>query len=75
MIVSLFSLIVARGAEVPVVDPRLTSHVEYASRVDTPDQGPATQAALEPVTNALTAQSASTNNSEPTDAKAPSGEE
>ena len=49
MIVSLFSLIVARGAEVPVVDPRLTSHVDFTSRVDTPDQGPAAQAESEPV--------------------------
>jgi len=73
MIVSLFSLIVAQGAEVPVVDPRLASHVEFAQRVDTPDQGPATQADSESVTDALTAQSTSTANSEPTDAMAPNG--
>lgn len=35
MTVSLFSLIVARGAEVPVDDPRLLAHVEYAAGVDT----------------------------------------
>lgn len=74
MIVSLFSLIVARGAEVPVVDPRLTSHVEYASRVDTPDQGPATQADTTTDTSALDAQPASTTSGSSTDAVAPSGE-
>ena len=73
MIVSLFSLIVARGAEVPVVDPRLTSHIEFTSRVDTPDQGPATQADPIPVTDALDAQPASTTNSDPSDAVAPNG--
>jgi len=73
MIVSLFSQVVAQGVEVPVVDPRLAAHVDYASRVDTADQGPATQASSEPVTDALTAQSASTTNSEPTDAVAPDG--
>lgn len=44
MTVSLFSLTVARGAEVPVVDPRLAAHSEYSSRVDTQGQGPAEQA-------------------------------
>jgi hypothetical protein len=73
MIVSLFSLIVARGAEVPVVDPRLASHVGYASRVDTPDQGPATQADWVSATDALDAQPASTTSSGSTDAVAPSG--
>jgi len=74
MIVSLFSLIVARGAEVPVVDPRLASHVGFASRVDTPDQGPATQADSTTDTSALEAQPASTTTSDSTDAVAPSGE-
>jgi hypothetical protein len=44
MTVSLFSLTVARGAEVPVVDRRLAAHIEYTSRVDTQDQGPSLQA-------------------------------
>jgi hypothetical protein len=74
MIVSLFSLIVARGAEVPVVDPRLTSHIEYASRVDTPDQGPATLADSTDDASALDAQPASTSTSSSTDAVAPKGE-
>ena len=74
MIVSLFSLIVARGAEVPVVDPRLAAHVDYASRVDTQAQGPATQADAVPATDALDAQPASTTNGDPSDAVAPSGE-
>ena len=73
MIVSLFSLIVARGAEVPVVDPRLTSHVEYTSRVDTTDQGPATQADSTADTGELDAQPASTTTGSSTDAVAPSG--
>jgi hypothetical protein len=73
MIVSLFSLIVARGAEVPVVDPRLASHIEFTSRVDTPDQGPATQADPISVTDALGAQPVSTTNSDPSDAVAPDG--
>lgn len=73
MIVSLFSLIVARGAEVPVVDPRLTSHVAYSSCVDTTDQGPATQADSTTDTSALDAQPTSTTSSGSTDAVAPSG--
>jgi hypothetical protein len=74
MIVSLFSLIVARGAEVPVVDPRLTSHIEYTSRVDTQAQGPATQADSTADTSALDAQPVSTTTSGTTDAVAPSGD-
>jgi len=73
MIVSLFSLIVAQGAEVPVVDPRLATHVGYASRVDTPDQGPATQTDSEPFGDALAAQPTSIANSDPADAVAPDG--
>lgn len=73
MIVSLFSLTVARGAEVPVVDPRLAAHVGYASRVDTTDQGPATQTDSTTDTSALAAQPTSTDVSSSTDAVAPSG--
>lgn len=73
MIVSLFSLIVARGAEVPVVDPRLTTHIEFTSRVDTPDQGPATQTDSTTDATALDAQPVDTSNSTETDAVAPAG--
>ena len=73
MTVSLFSLIVARGAEVPVVDPRLTAHIEYSSRVDTQGQGPATQADLPTDTDALAVQPGSTSDSAVADAVAPKG--
>jgi hypothetical protein len=75
MIVSLFSLIVARGAEVPVADLRLAAHIGYASRVDTTDQGPATQADSISVTDALDARPVSTPNGDSSDAVAPSREE
>lgn len=42
MIVSMFSLFVARGAELPVIDPRLVTQPDAAS-VDTQVQGPAAQ--------------------------------
>jgi len=75
MTVSLFSLIVAQGAEMPVVDPRLTTHVEYASRVNTNSPGPATQADSIATTDELDAQPVITGNSKTTDAVASSGKE
>lgn len=75
MTVSLFSLIVARGAEVPVDDPRLLAHVEYASGVDTQGQGPATQSDSTTDVNVLVGQPVDTSTSGTTDAVAPgSGE-
>jgi hypothetical protein len=71
MTVSLFSLIVARGAEVPVVDPRLTAHVEVAAGVDTQGEGPATQADSTSDATALDAQPVDTSSSGTTDAVAP----
>lgn len=44
MIVSLFSLFVARGAELPVTDHRLVTQ-PASRRVNTQDQGPAAQEA------------------------------
>lgn len=75
MTVSLFSLIVARGAEVPVVDPRLTAHIEFATRVDTQGQGPATQSDSTTDVSALAAQPVDASNSGTTDAVAPSSDE
>lgn len=75
MTVSLFSLIVARGAEVPVVDPRLAAHIEYTSRVDTQDQGPAQQADQPADANALDAHPDNTSESGETDAMATGGAE
>ena len=75
MTVSLFSLIVARGAEVPVVDPRLAAHVQYASGVNTQGQGPATQSDSTVEANALEAQPESTSDSGSTDVVAPSSDE
>lgn len=46
MIVSLFTALVARGAELPVIDPRLTQL--DPSRVDTQDQGSAATPEQEP---------------------------
>lgn len=75
MTVSLFSLIVARGAEVPVDDPRLLAHVEYASGVDTQGQGPATQSDSTTDVSVLAAQPVDASSSGTTDAVAPgSGE-
>lgn len=75
MTVSLFSLIVARGAEMPVVDPRLTTHVEFAPGVDTQGQGPATQSDSTTDATALDAQPVDMSDSGTTDAVAPgSGE-
>lgn len=75
MTVSLFSLTVARGAEVPVVDPRLATHVEYTSRVDTQDQGPAPQADRTADASALDAHPDNTNERRKTDAMATGGAE
>jgi hypothetical protein len=75
MTVSLFSLTVARGAEVPVVDPRLAAHIEYSSRVDNQDQGPAEQADQTDNTNALDAHPDNTSESGQTVANAPAGDE
>ena len=74
MTVSLFSLTVARGAEVPVVDPRLTAHIDYLSRVDTQDPGPAEQAD-QPTDNADLEAPDSSNGSSETAATAPDGDE
>jgi hypothetical protein len=74
MTVSLFSLTVARGAEVPVVDPRLTAHIEYSSRVDTQGQGPAEQADQSTNATALDAHPDSTSDSAATVATAPGGD-
>jgi hypothetical protein len=71
MTVSLFSLIVARGAEVPVVDPRLAAHVEFAAGVDTQGQGPATQTDSTIDATALDAQPVDTSTSGTTVAVAP----
>lgn len=75
MTVSLFSLSAARGAEVPVVDPRLTAHIEFSSRVDTQGQGPATQADLPTDADALAVQPDSTSDIPVADAVAPVGGE
>jgi hypothetical protein len=75
MTVSLFSLIVARGAEVPVVDPRLAAHVEYATGVDTQGQGPATQSDSTTDADALEAQPVDTSSSGSTDVVAPGSDE
>jgi hypothetical protein len=75
MTVSLFSLTVARGAEVPVVDPRLAAHIEYTSRVDTQDQGPALQADQAANVSALDAHPDNTNERRETDAVATGGAE
>lgn len=75
MTVSLFSLTVARGAEVPVVDPRLAAHIEYTSRVDTQDQGPALQADQPEDVSALDAHPDNTSGSGETDATATGGAE
>jgi hypothetical protein len=71
MTVSLFSLIVARGAEVPVVDPRLTAHIEFATGVDTQGQGPATQADSTTEASTTEAQPADTSSSGTSDVVAP----
>lgn len=73
MTVSLFSLTVARGAEVPVVDPRLAAHIEFSSRVDTQGQGPATHSESPADTDALVVQPDSTSDSPVADAVAPVG--
>jgi hypothetical protein len=70
MTVSLFSLTLARGAEVPVVDPRLSAHIEYSSRVDTQDQGPALRADQPADASALDAHPDNTSESRDTDATA-----
>ena len=75
MTVSLFSLTVARGAEVPVVDPRLATHIQYTSRVDTQDQGPAPQADQAANASALDAHPDNTNERRKTDAMATGGAE
>ena len=75
MTVSLFSLTVARGAEVPVVDPRLAAHIDYTSRVDTQDQGPALQADQAANVSALDAHPDKTNERRKTDAMATGGAE
>jgi hypothetical protein len=75
MTVSLFSLTVARGAEVPVVDPRLIAHIEYSSRVDNQDQSPAEQADQTADTNALDAHPDNTSESGQTDVTATAGDE
>ena len=74
MTVSLFSLTVARGAEVPVVDPRLAAHIDYSSRVDTQGQGPAEQTDQTTDATALDAHPDSTSYSGAIDAKAPDGD-
>jgi hypothetical protein len=75
MTVSLFSLTVARGAEVPVVDPRLTTHVEYSSRVENQDQGPAEQPDQTADTNALDAHPDNASESGKADVTATVGDE
>lgn len=74
MTVSLFSATVARGIEVPVTDPRLETHIEYTSRVDTDDQGSAEQADQTTETDVLDAPEPSKGRST-TDATTPAGDE
>lgn len=58
MIVSLFSLFVARGAELPVIDPRLIAQ-QSDLVVDTQDPGSAAQTDVSPGVDATAAQSSS----------------
>lgn len=72
MTVSLFSQLVARGAAVPVVDPRITTHPDVP-RVDTQDQGSAAQAVETADATEPEAQQVHQSTESPTEAMAPSG--